>query len=144
MGGRRDPFKEIEELFEQLNSGFAEMGEEFEDLGAAGAGIHVDVAETDDEVVVTADVPGFDAEDIDVSVVDRQLRISAEHSEETEEEDEDTKYYRRERSQRSVSRTVSLPADVEEREASASYENGVLTVELPKAGEDGGIDIEVN
>jgi len=144
MDGRRDPFKEIEELFEQLNSGFAEMGEEFGDLGATGAGIHVDVADAGDEIVVVADVPGFEPDSIDVSVTGRQLRISAEHSTETRMDDENTQYYRRERSQRSVSRTVSLPTDVEEHEAAASFENGVLTVELPKMSDDGGIDIEVN
>ena len=141
MPGRRDPFKEIEELFEQLNDGFADVGRDLgEEFG--GGGIHVDVADADDEIVVTADVPGFDPEDIDVAVTDRKLRIAAE---ETEAEDEDAvKYYRRERSRRSVSRTVSLPADVKETEADASYENGVLTVTLPKAGDDGGIDIQVS
>lgn len=144
MSGRRDPFKEIEELFEQLNSGFADLSGEFEEVGAAGGGVHVDVADADDEIVVVADVPGFEPEDIDVSVSDRQLRISAEHSAETEQEDEDTHYYRRERTQRAVSRTMTLPTDVDERKASASYENGVLTIELPKTGGEGGIDIEVN
>ncbi|WP_049981881.1 Hsp20/alpha crystallin family protein [Halolamina rubra] len=142
MPDRRDPFEEIEELFEQLNSGFAEMSAEF-DAGGAGD-IHVDVADAGDEIVVTADVPGFDSEEIDVSVSDRQLRIAAEHSTETETEDEETQYYRRERSRRSISRTLSLPTDVDEHAAAASYENGVLTVELPKADGDDGIDIEVN
>lgn len=142
MPGRRDPFKEIEELFEQLNEGFGEVGRDLgEEFG--GRGIHVDVAEADDEIVVVADVPGYDPEDIDVSVRDRQLRISAERTEESES-DEDTKYYRRERSHRSVSRTVSLPTDVNEQEADASYENGVLTVTLPKASGEGGIDIQVS
>lgn len=144
MSGRRDPFKEIEELFEQLNSGFADLSGEFEEVGAGGGGIHLDIADADDEIVVVADVPGFEPGDIDVSVSDRQLRIAAEHGTETEQEDEDTHYYRRERTQRSVSRTVTLPTDVDEREASASYENGVLTIELPKTGGEGGIDIEVN
>ncbi|MFW5935234.1 MAG: Hsp20/alpha crystallin family protein [Halolamina sp.] len=144
MPDRRDPFEEIEELFEQLNSGFAEMSAEFDAGGAGAGGIHVDLADAGDEIVVTADVPGFDAEEIDVSVSDRQLRIAAEHSTETEAEDEETQYYRRERTKHSVSRTVSLPTDVKEREASASYENGVLTVELPKAGGDDGVDIEVS
>ena len=140
MSGSRDPFKQIEELFEQLNTGFAEMSEEFDPAGATG--VDVDVADADDEVVVTADVPGFDPDDIDVSVSDRQLRIDAEHSEEIA--DDQTQYYRRERSRRAVSRTVPLPTDVEENEAAASYENGVLTVTLPKAGGDGGVDIQID
>lgn len=142
MPGRRDPFEEIENLFDQLNTGFEDVSREFE--GAGGGAVDVDVADTGDEIVVVADVPGFEADDIDVSVTDRQLRISAERSTETEEADEETHYYRRERSQQALSRTVSLPADVEEHEASANYENGVLTVELPKADDDGGIDIEVS
>jgi HSP20 family protein len=142
MSGRRDPFKEIEELFEQLNSGFAEMNES---VGAefGGDGIHVDVADTGEELVVAADVPGFDPDDIDVSVQDRRLSISAEHTESTAMDDEDAHYHRRERTQRSVTRTVSLPAEVDETAASASYENGVLTVELPKATDDDGVDIQV-
>ena len=140
MSGRRDPFDEIEELFEQLNSGFAELTGEFE--GAVGGGIHVDVADEDDEIVVVADVPGYESDDIDVSVSDRQLTISAERG--SESETDDTQYYRRERTRRAVSRTVTLPTAVDEHEASASYENGVLTVELPKADGDDGIDIEVS
>jgi HSP20 family protein len=141
---RRDPFKDIEELFEQLNAGFADVSEDFgEQLG--GGGIHVDVADTGEELVVSADVPGFDTEDIDVSVKDRQLTIAAEHSEATEAEDEETHYYRRERTKRAATRTVTLPAAVDESGASASYEHGVLTVTLPKRdADDGGVDIEVN
>ena len=64
MSGRRDPFKEIEELFEQLNEGFADVGRDLgEEFG--GGGIKVDVADADDEIVVTADVPGFEPDDID-------------------------------------------------------------------------------
>ncbi|MFB6221320.1 MAG: Hsp20/alpha crystallin family protein [Halolamina sp.] len=140
MSGRRDPFEEIEELFEQLNAGFSEMGENFGEQ--LDGGIHVDVADADDAIVVTADVPGFDPDDIDVSVQDRRLTIAAEHSEAAEEDEAET-YYRRERTKRAVSRTVSLPTDVDETAASASYENGVLTVELPKAGSEEGVDIEV-
>lgn len=142
MSDRRNPFKEIEELFEQLNSGFSELNQSVgSELG--GSGIKVDVADRADMIVVTADVPGFSAEDIDVTVQDRRLTIAAESSEETEDEEAD--YYRRERTQRSASRTVTLPTDVEETEASASYENGVLTIELPKIDpEEGGVDIEVS
>ncbi|MEF8801822.1 MAG: Hsp20/alpha crystallin family protein [Halolamina sp.] len=143
MSGRRNPFEEIEELFDQLNSGFSEINETVESE-LAGSDINVDVAETDEQIVVTADVPGFDPDDIDVSVQDRRLTISAESSAETEAEAE-ADYYRRERTTRAVSRTITLPTEVEETEASASYENGVLTVELPKVeAERGGVDIEVS
>lgn len=148
MSRRRDPFKEIEELFDRLNAGFGDVGRELEtelsqELGTSG-GIHVDVADAEDKLVVAADVPGFDKGDIEVSVKGRRLRIAAEHSDQREEGD-DTHYYRRERTRRSASRTVPLPVEVIESEATATYENGVLTIELPKAdADDGGHDIEVN
>lgn len=141
---RRDPFKDIEALFDQLNSEFANMSGEFgKETGADD--IHVDVADMGDELVVTADVPGYDSEEIDVSVKDRQLTIAATHSESTESDAEDTHYYRRERTTRSARRTLTLPTEVDESATSATYENGVLTIELPKRdSEDGGVDIEVN
>jgi HSP20 family protein len=144
MSGRRNPFEEIEELFDQLNAGFSEINDTVESE-LAGSDMNVDVAERDEQIVVTADVPGFDSDEIEVTVQDRRLTISAESSEETEAEDDETNYFRRERTTRSVSRTLTLPTDVEETEANASYENGVLTVELPKvASEQGGVDIEVS
>jgi HSP20 family protein len=140
MVNRRNPFDEIERMFERMN-------EQFEDVGGAsemeGGRISVDVAETDDEVTVTADLPGFEKDDIDISVREGRLTIRAEREEATETEEET--YHRRERVHREVSRTLRLPADVQEEEASATYQNGVLTVTLPKvqAGPEGhSIDVE--
>lgn len=118
---------------------FERMSEQFEDVGETeemGSGrISVDVAEDDDEVTVTADLPGFEKDDIDISVRDGRLTIRAEREEETEEEGEEEAetYHRRERIHREVSRTLRIPADVDEEDASASYQDGVLTVALPKS-----------
>ena len=106
----------------------------------------VDVAETDDEVVVTADLPGFDREEISVSVSDRSLTLRAEHdhSEERESGDEGASYVHRERRHQSVSRSIPLPADVDADAAHATYRNGVLTVSMPVlAGGDEGHRIEI-
>ena len=144
MSRRRDPFKDIEELFDRLNVGFGDLGRELESEFSGAGRMHVDVADADDRVVVTADVPGYEKEDIEVSVRGRELRITAERDTQRESRDEDAHYYRRERSQRRVSRSVPLPVDVEEDRATAGYENGVLTVELPKRDhEDRGHDIDV-
>jgi HSP20 family protein len=128
MTRRRNPFDEIERMFDRMSDQFEDVGsvEEIE----AGT-ISVDVAENDDEVTVTADLPGYDRDDIELAVRDGRLTIRAEREEETEEEDET--YHRRERTHREVTRTLQLPADVEEGDASATYQNGVLTVTLPKA-----------
>lgn len=100
----------------------------------AGGGLAVDVADEGDSFVLTADLPGFERDDIDVEVHERTLRIDATHQSETEQEREaDENYIRRERSKRSLSRSVTLPEDVDEGAASAAFENGVLTVTLPKS-----------
>lgn len=128
---RRNPFEEIEKMFERMNDQFGQ----FDQMNVpATQSLSVDLADTDDSFEVTADLPGYDREDIDLSVADRTLRISAERDESTEEGEGN--YLRRERHRRSVSRSLSLPEAVEEDEASATYTNGVLTVTLPKATSD--------
>ncbi|KTG10719.1 heat-shock protein Hsp20 [Haloprofundus marisrubri] len=141
MSDRNNPFEEIERLFDQL-------GRNFESSGMSKLrDIAIDLEEHDDAFVVTADLPGYETEDIDLAVRDRQLTIRAEHADTTEDRDGDDRYLRRERTRRSTSRTVHLPEPVEEEASDASYRHGVLTVRLPKRrhseDEDGHrIDIE--
>jgi HSP20 family protein len=124
MVSRGSPFDELERLLDRMN----------EARERAGGGLAVDVADEDDRFVLTADLPGFERDDIDVEVHERTLRIDATHQSEREEEGEgDGEYIQRERSKRSLSRSVTLPEDIEEGDASASFENGVLTVTLPKS-----------
>ena len=97
-----------------------------------GAGsVQIDLEETEDTLVLTADLPGFTREDIDLSVKDRMLRLDATHEEESEEEREG-EYLRRERQRASVSRSITLPETVDTDAVSATYQNGVLTVEMDK------------
>ncbi|MFC7187551.1 Hsp20/alpha crystallin family protein [Halorubrum yunnanense] len=152
---RRDPFDEIEELLER-------MGREFEDLGGTldtpggpqfpGArDVDVDVIEDEDSITVLADLPGFEEDDIDVELREESLSIAAAREAEHEAEvadgddaesddagDSNVRYHRHERRSRSVSRRVPLVEPVERDGATASYENGVLTVTLPKRSESGG------
>lgn len=136
MPNRSNPFKDIEELLDRMGRGFDPS-----ELGTHD--VAVDVSETDDEIVVNADLPGYEKSDIDVAVDDGRLTITAEREQTSEAED--ARYHRRERTHREVRRSLYLPADVDETEASASYHNGVLTVVLPKreATEDDGYDIDV-
>ncbi|WP_380680899.1 archaeal heat shock protein Hsp14 [Salinigranum sp. GCM10025319] len=131
MVDRSNPFEDIERFFERMNRSFGDV--------PMAPGLHdvaVDVAETDDEIVVTADLPGFEREEITISLSGRDLTIEAEREEHAEETDEDeggeVRYVRRERSHRQLSRTVRLPAAVVEDSATAEYRNGVLTVTLPR------------
>lgn len=127
---RTNPFEDVDRLFEQMHRRMGGFDSPFEGVG----GVPVDVAQVDDVVVVTADVPGFETEDFDLTVSEDTLTISAER-EAAADVDEDV-YVRRERSARSIRRSVRLPAAVDESGASASYTNGVLTVTLPTVGAD--------
>ena len=137
---RNNPFDEIERMFER-------MSEQFEDAqpGRMTTGtVLVDVEDRGDEFVVTADLPGFDREDIQLNLRDDTLELSA--SRETTEETGSGTFVRHERRRSDVSRSVYLPEPVVAEETSAVHDNGVLTVTLPKvtSEESGGTDIPVN
>jgi HSP20 family protein len=90
----------------------------------------MDVYETDEKVVVTVELPGIEAEDVEVSVEDSTLTVSGtrEFSSEVTEES----YHRIERRYGSFSRAVSLPPQVDTGKVEARFQDGVLTVEVPK------------
>ena len=118
----------------QFEESMGGSGMGMEQLTGGQANAAVDVADRGDELVVTADLPGYTKEDIDVTLRGETLRITAEQRQESEEGDGDGRYIRKERRHKSVSRSVSLPEEVDEEGVSADYRNGVLTVTLPKAG----------
>jgi HSP20 family protein len=136
----RNPFEEIERMFDRMSREFAGAGREFDRPALAGGGVSVDVADRDGEVVVTADLPGYEKADIDLTVDGDRLTLAAERTRTTDEEEGD--YVRRERRHAQVRRTVRLPEAVLEDEATATYTNGVLTVTLPKRS-GGGDRIEI-
>ncbi len=90
----------------------------------------VDVIDRDDEVLVRAAVPGYRKEDIDISVANSSLTIKGEHK--TEQREERGDYFRCEISQGSFSRTVALPAEVDDTKAKATMKDGMLELRLPK------------
>jgi HSP20 family protein len=136
----RNPFDEIERMFDRMSHQFETLDDDLFEGSVA-----VDIEDTGDAFVVTADLPGFDGDDIDVELSGETLTLSAAHSESTETEDEDDhRYIRRERREQSVNRSIRLPAPVEEADTEASYNNGVLTVTLPKVGAGEGHDIPIN
>jgi HSP20 family protein len=90
----------------------------------------VDVKETDDQIVVKAEIPGMDAKDINISVTGEVLTIKGEKKSEREEKEEN--YHLVERSYGSFSRSLVLSAAVDQDKIEASYDKGVLTVTCPK------------
>ena len=90
----------------------------------------VDVSETDDQVIVRAEIPGMDKKDIDITASDGLLTIKGEKKQEKEEEKEDYRFV--ERRYGSFSRSLRIPTGVEADKIDASYKDGVLTVKMPK------------
>lgn len=119
MARRSSPFEEVERLLDRMG----ELNK--------GNGLAVDLEDTGDTFVLTADLPGFDREDIGVELRKGSLQISARREDSDERTDES--YIHRERTSRSISRTVSLPEPVDKEGTSATFKNGVLTVQIPKA-----------
>jgi len=91
----------------------------------------VDTFEKDDDLVLRAEVPGVDSEDIAVSVENNRLVIQGERKREKEFDEENA--YRLERSVGGFLRSFVLPKTVDATKIQASYTNGVLEVRLPKA-----------
>jgi HSP20 family protein len=123
----RDPFAELQgELERMLASAFGP---------AAGVGLYppVNVFDRGDGYVVKAEVPGIDADKIEINVEDDVLTLRGERA--FAEPRKDAAYHRRERGHGQFRRVVRLPGRVAGEEAKAQYRDGVLTVVIPKAKE---------
>lgn len=118
--------QEIDSLFENFFRGFDI--EPFKRFGSFSPSI--DVKESEKDISVTAELPGMDEKDIDVSLTRDSITIKGEKKEEKEEKRKD--YYRMERSFGSFSRTIPLHAEIDMDKVKAEFKKGVLTVTLPK------------
>ena len=90
----------------------------------------LDLSETNDALVVKAEIPGIEPKEIQVSLQDQILTIKGEKRQEKEEKDEH--YYRKERAYGAFARSIRLPVPVAGEKVTAEFKNGVLTVTLPK------------
>jgi HSP20 family protein len=96
-------------------------------------GVPLDLLQTDDEVIVKASIPGLTAEDIEISITGEMLTIRGEVKQ--DEKQEGAHYHIRERRLESFSRSIALPTLVNAENAKAEFENGILTLTLPKVEE---------
>lgn len=129
--------KASDRLFEDFFRGFrwplswgeSPWGLARETLGTAWP--QVDMEETDEAIRITAELPGVDKDNIDISVTDDRLTIRGEKKQ--EEEKRGKGYYRVERTYGSFQRSFDLPCEVEADRVDATFKNGVLTITLPKS-----------
>jgi HSP20 family protein len=130
---RWDPARDIMSLRQAMDrlfedsvvrpSGFA--------LEVGTGGIPLDMYTTNNEVIVKAPIPGVKPEEVDISIAENVLTIRAEKREEKEVQEKD--YVRKENRYGMISRSIALPVDVKAEQAEATFDNGVLTLKLPKA-----------
>jgi HSP20 family protein len=101
-----------------------------------GAGVFpaINAWTSEDEEIVSAELPGVDSSDIELSVVNDVLTISGERK--AADPDGDMRYHRRERFNGKFSRSIQLAFVVDVNKVAAAYENGILTVTLPRAEAD--------
>ena len=131
---RWDPWREIEDLFGRYN--IAMNRPLIGGHGAIAAGEwapRVDIAETEQEFVIKAEIPEVNKEDITVTVDNGVLSIRGEKK--REKEGEGKKYHRIERCFGSFSRSFTLPGNVDETKIKASFKDGTLNLHIPKIEE---------
>ena len=104
----------------------------------------VSVAETADELVFTAELPGMSEDQVTIELENDVLTISGEKTEVRTEGEEGSKFHLWERSYGSFRRSFSLPRPVSGAEATAHFDKGVLEIRLPKAAEAKGRKIEIS
>jgi HSP20 family protein len=134
----RDPVKSLEAFRREMDRLFDKFFEvmPFSDQEFVPS---VDISETDQDIIVQAEIPGINPKDLDISLNGRLLTIKGEKKSEHEEKKEN--YHKIERKYGAFSRTLELPADVDPDKVEAVYKDGVLKITLPKT--ESGKKIEV-
>ena len=143
---RWDPFRDVATLQDRINRIFNESFGGSRDLNDE-VGLYdwrppVDIYETDDGIVLKAELPGINKEDVSVEVKDNVLTLKGERLLDPEIKDEN--YYRKERSFGKFNRSFSLQEQIKPDLIKASFKDGVLTVEIPRPEEEKPKQVTVN
>jgi HSP20 family protein len=130
---RWDPFRDLVSIQDELNRLFGRTFAEAEQTRPTGTGAwmpSMDVYETEDRIVATLELPGIEPGDVEVSVEDSTLSVSG--SRELSSEVKEENVHRLERRYGSFTRAITLPTTADTDTIEASFDKGVLTIEVPK------------
>jgi HSP20 family protein len=132
---RWDSGRELDSLQSDLNRLFDGFfgGRRANGVNARGWIPAMDLVETEEHLVLRADLPGIDEKDLDIEIKDGVLTVSGERKE--EQEDKGEGFYRAERAFGRFSRSLSLPDGIDTDQVSANFDRGVLEVKIPKPEE---------
>ena len=130
------PFDELDQWLDEVRRNWLSpffWGRSFPEAGSVfGSRLpRVDVIDRENEIFIRAELPGVSKENLEVSLHEGILTLSA--STQKEEQEEKGQYYRRELSRGEFQRTIRLPGPVESEKAKASFKDGILELTLPKA-----------
>jgi HSP20 family protein len=139
---RWDPFREVVALQNRVNSLFRDLNDGEDPVAAASFVPPVDVYEDAQKLVLKLEVPGIEEKDLDVRVEDHTLTVKGERKFEAEEKEQN--FHRIERRYGSFFRAFTLPSTVETESVAASYNAGVLKLELKKKPEAQPKQIKIN
>jgi HSP20 family protein len=132
---RWSPTRDLLSIRDDMNRMFSEFfgrTEGQEDAWLTGAWTPpVDIYDTDEALILKAELPGFDKDDVSVELKDNTLTLKGQRKHETETKDE--QYVRRERVHGGFQRAFMLPSPVDQEKVTATYKDGVLELRLPKS-----------
>ena len=132
------PFKELSTIRQQMDRLFEDMlsinDRDWMGLHSMGGmwTPAVEIRETDKELVLKAEIPGIDAQDLEVEVGEERVTISGEHQEEKSSEDQDKNYFHSEFHYGKFQRVIPLPMAIKTDAIKSDFKHGVLTLTLPK------------
>ncbi len=133
---RWDPFRDLVTMREKMNRMFedavAARGEEKDMIQGSWAPA-IDIYETENELILSAEVPGIDEKDIEIRIEEGTLTLKGERK--FEEEARQENYHRIERAYGSFSRSFSLPPYIDQENVHAEHADGVLKIHMPKKPE---------
>jgi HSP20 family protein len=150
---RQDVFERFNQIynsiacraFEIFDNNGRSIGHELDDWFKAESElfhpVHVRMAESDDAFTVEAEVPGFEAKDLQINLEPRRLTISG--KKETKEEQKKGKAVYQEQCSKEILRVIDLPAEVVASKAAATLKNGMLELQMPKSPKTKGTHVEV-
>jgi HSP20 family protein len=126
-----NPFSELNRMRSEMESLFGRLAESLPMGFGPGVFPLINVTEDNDRLYVRAELPGVKANEIEISATGNSLSIGGERR--VAPESDVASYHRREREAGAFRRTITLPTDIDFNRVEAHYNNGILTVTLPKA-----------